>query len=76
MADFTLYDVTATCRDCKAEYPSKTFSPEVVQRYGLCPKCAALSDERAKARQAVRDPLKGKPKVADLELPRRIWEPD
>jgi hypothetical protein len=53
MTDFPLYDVANTCRECGTEYPAKAFLPQGTEpRFGLCPPCMALDDERqAKLRQ-------------------------
>lgn len=68
LGDYTLYDVPTTCRDCGTEYVGKAFKPaDDRKRWGQCGNCGQPSTSPK---------LPHPPKDADLQPPRRIWEPD
>jgi hypothetical protein len=78
MADFPVYDVTAECRTCGAEFATKGFTlPQPGQkRWGLCPTCGEKAKAQQDRFQAPRQDPVIEREAPDLTPPRRIWEPD
>jgi hypothetical protein len=73
--------VTATCRECGVDFPTKALVPGEGQRFGLCPFHAEAAERHlAELSQVRTEPPKSRKKkdakVIELHPPRRIWEPN
>lgn len=76
MAEFQVYDVEATCRDCREKFPTKAFTPDDGKpRFGLCESCTFAAEKRLESFTAPR-PEPTSTDEPDLSPSRRIWEPD